>query len=86
MAKEIKYEIIEHVADLTEEPDRLGFTKEVNIMTWGNSKKPVIDLRKWKRDDEGNTIMGKGITFSLEEFKLLQKINSENLERYFTEE
>ena len=42
MAKEIKYEIIEHVASLGE-LDNKGWSKEINIMTWGNNKKPVID-------------------------------------------
>jgi len=77
--KNIKYQIIDHVADIGE-PDKKGFTKEVNVMTWGNSKNPVIDIRKWNRDDD---IMGKGISLSLDDFKQLQKVNTDNLEGFF---
>lgn len=78
--KEIKYSIIDHIADLGE-TDSKGWGKEVNVMTWGNSKNPVIDIRKWNR--EINT-MGKGISLKLEEFKQIQKIS--NLENYFETE
>ena len=84
MAKEMKYEIIESIADLSEVK---GWRKEVNIMRWGNSSKIVIDIRKWKRDTEdGSVVVGKGISLSLEEFKTLQQVNTKNLDKYFTKE
>jgi len=83
--KELKYTIIEHVADLCE-PDSKGFVKQVNVMTWGNYKKEVIDIRKWQYKDDGTVVAGKGITLNLEDLIALQKINTKNLERYFVEE
>ena len=80
--KEFKYEIIEHVPYLGS-PDNKGWGKEVNIMTFGNSKKPIIDIRKWNRESD---TMGKGVSLKLNEFKQLQKVNTNNLERYFEEE
>jgi len=86
--KEIKYEIIEHVADLIDpnKPDKDGWIKEVNIMTWGNYKKPVIDIRSWKRSEDGTVEMGKGISLSIEQLRTIQKINLDFLSRYFKEE
>ena len=82
MAKEIKYTLVDHIADLGE-LDAKGWGKEVNIIKWGNAKKPVIDIRKWNRDEE---IMGKGITLSLDELKQIQKLNVKNLEDYFIDD
>lgn len=83
--KELKYTIIEHVADLSE-PDAKGNIKQVNIMTWGNYKKPVVDVRKWQYKEDGTVVCGKGITLDLNDLVALQKINTKNLERYFEEE
>lgn len=80
--KEIKYQLIDHIADLGD-VDAKGWGKEVNIITWGNSKKPVIDIRKWNRETD---TMGKGVTLNLTELKQLQKLNITNLETYFEEE
>jgi len=85
MAKELKYDIIEHVADLCE-PDSKGWVIQVNIMTWGNYKKEVIDIRKWQYKDDGTVVAGKGITLKLDDLIALQKINTKNLERYFEKE
>lgn len=82
--KKIKYEIIDHIADIGS-VDKSGYGKEINVMTWGNSKKPVVDIRKWKRTEDEETEVGKGISLSLNEFKQLQKANIENIERYFEE-
>jgi len=84
-SKEIKYNVIEHVADLCE-PDNKGFIKQVNVMTWGNYKTPKIDIRKWQYKEDGSVIAGKGITLELEELIALQKVNTKNLERYFENE
>lgn len=79
--KDLKYELIEHIADISVASS--GWSKEVNIIKWGNSKTPTIDIRKWNRSDEENIIVGKGVSLSLDEFKILQKINMNNLKRYF---
>ena len=83
--KELKYTIIEHVADLSE-PDNKGWIKQLNIMTWGNYKNEVIDIRKWQYKDDGTVVAGKGITLKLDDLIALQKINTKNLERYFEKE
>ena len=83
--KELKYTIIEHVADLSE-PDNKGWVKQLNVVTWGNYKKPVIDVRKWQYKDDGEVVCGKGMTLTLEDLIALQKINTKNLERYFEDE
>ena len=83
--KELKYTIIEHVADLSE-PNSRGYITQVNVMTWGNYKNPVLDIRKWQYKDDGTVVAGKGITLNLEDLIALQKINTKNLERYFVEE
>jgi len=84
-SRELKYTIIEHVADLCE-PDNKGWVKQVNIMTWGNYKQEVIDIRKWQYKDDGSVVAGKGVTLNLDDLIALQKINTKNLERYFTKE
>lgn len=78
---EVKYEIIEHVADIGE--NSKGWQKEINVMTWGNSKNPCIDIRRWNRSDESKIVAGKGITLTLDEFKILQKLNIKNIEKFF---
>jgi len=83
--KELKYTIIEHVADLRE-PDNKGWVLQINVMTWNNYKNPVIDIRKWQYKDDGSVVAGKGITMNLEDLTALQKINIKNLERYFEKE
>jgi len=83
--KELKYTIIEHVADLSE-PDNKGWVKQVNVMTWGNYKNEVIDIRKWQYKDDGSVVAGKGVTLTFDELVALQKVNTRNLERYFVKE
>ena len=63
---DIKFEILEHILDLTE-PNSRGYTKELNIVSWnGNMKK--YDIREWNED---HTRMGKGVTLSYEEMALI---------------
>jgi hypothetical protein len=80
--KEVKYQLVDHIADIGE-IDEKGWGKEVNVIIWGNAKKPVIDIRKWNRESD---IMGKGVTLNLEDLKQIQKINTNNLETYFEED
>lgn len=64
---EIKYEIIEKVAVLSESAK--GWKKELNLISW-NGRDPKYDLREWAPDHEK---MGKGITLSQEEIVELKK-------------
>ncbi|MEC2056080.1 hypothetical protein I6J18_01970 [Peribacillus psychrosaccharolyticus] len=64
---EIKYEIIEKIAVLSESTK--GWKKELNLISW-NGRDPKYDLREWAPDHEK---MGKGITLSKEEIIELKK-------------
>ncbi|KMK75238.1 YdbC family protein [Alkalihalobacillus pseudalcaliphilus] len=64
---EIKYEIAEHIAVLSESSK--GWTKELNLVSW-NGREPKYDIRDW---GPGHEKMGKGVTLSEEEFLNLKK-------------
>ncbi len=67
---ELKYEIIETVAVLSESPK--GWTKELNLISW-NGRDPKFDIRDWAPD---KAKMGKGVTLSKEELEQLKiKLN-----------
>ncbi len=68
---ELKYEITEHIATLSE--DGKGWTKELNLVSW-NDNPAKYDIRSW---DSTHTRMGKGITLSKEELAALCKAASE---------
>ena len=71
---EIKYEIVEKIAVLSESSK--GWTKELNLISW-NDRDPKYDIREWSPD---HVKMGKGITLSDEEVRLLkQALDSRNL-------
>ncbi|SER43196.1 hypothetical protein SAMN04487944_10499 [Gracilibacillus ureilyticus] len=63
----IKYEIVEHIATLSE--SEKGWKKEVNLVSW-NDREPKYDIRDWSPDHEK---MGKGVTLTLEEWQTLKK-------------
>lgn len=65
---EIKYEITEELAVLSE--SSRGWTKEINLVSW-NDRDPKLDIREWSPEHER---MGKGVTLSKEEAKLLRDI------------
>ena len=67
MAQEFSYEIVEEIADLSE--NNKGWRKELNLVSW-NGRPPKFDLRDWAPDHEK---MGKGLTLTNEEFEQLQK-------------
>ncbi len=67
MPNEIKYEIVEMIAVLSESSK--GWTKELNLISW-NDRDPKYDIREWSPDHEK---MGKGITLSEEEARVLKK-------------
>lgn len=68
---EIKYNIIETVAVLSESPK--GWTKELNYMSW-NGRDPKYDIRDWAPE---KTKMGKGVTLTEEELGQLKTVLQE---------
>lgn len=68
---EIKYEIKETVGALSQSPK--GWNKELNLISW-NGKEPKYDLRDWAPEHEK---MGKGVTLSIEELKVLKALLNE---------
>ena len=61
---EFKYEVVKKIAVLSERGD---WTKEFNLISW-NGREAKYDIREWNHK-EGK--LGKGITLSHEEIKLL---------------
>mgnify|MGYP004511264901 CR=1 FL=1 len=62
---EIKYDIIENIGVLS--TSAKGWTKELNLISW-NGGAPKFDVRDWAPEHEK---MGKGITISRDEAKIL---------------
>ena len=58
---EFKYEITEHIGDISESSS--GWKKELNLISW-NGANPKYDIRDWAPDHEK---MGKGITLTADE-------------------
>ncbi|WP_139993854.1 YdbC family protein [Kurthia sp. Dielmo] len=65
---EIKYEVVEHIGVLSESAK--GWKKELNLVSW-NGAAPKYDVREWAPNREK---MGKGITLSEAEFKVLKAL------------
>lgn len=65
---EIKYEMIKHIAVLSE--GSKGWKKELNLISW-NDKEPKYDIREWIPD---HSKMGKGVTLSKDELMLLKDV------------
>ena len=63
---EIKYELIKSIGIVSE--GKNGWNKELNLIKW-NEREAVYDIRTWSPDREK---MGKGITISVEEAKVLR--------------
>ena len=68
---DIKYEITEHLAVLS--TSSRGWRKELNLVSW-NDRPAKYDLREWAPD---HSRMGKGITLSDEEAKMLREALNE---------
>lgn len=66
-----KFTIVESFGSFHTEP-RSGYTKEVNLVSW-NDAKPKFDIRPWSPHHDK---MGKGLTFTQEEFVRLHIIMS----------
>lgn len=65
---EIKFEITEKLGVLSESSK--GWTKELNKVSW-NEYPAKYDIREWDPDHQK---MGKGVTMSKEEMRLLREI------------
>lgn len=65
---ELKYEIVEACGVLSE--SSRGWTKELNLISW-NDREARFDLREWSPNRDR---MGKGITLSKEEAKMLRDL------------
>ncbi len=63
---EIKYNVVENIGIVSEGTN--GWNKELNLISW-NEREPVFDIRTWSPD---HTKMGKGVTVSKEEAKVLR--------------
>lgn len=68
---EIKYDIIQKIAVLSQRPR--GWERQLNLISW-NDGEPKYDIRDWSPD---GTRMGKGISFSAEELGALKGILEE---------
>ena len=67
----ISYEVIEHLAVLSENPK--GWKKELNLVSW-NDRPPKFDIRDWSPD---HSKMSTGLTFSNAELTQLKKTLTE---------
>ena len=70
---DINYIIEKHIGVLS--TSKNGWTKEVNIISWNNSK-PKIDIRDWAPEHEK---MGKGVTLNKEEAENLIELLKQEL-------
>ena len=68
---EIKYDIIQKIAVLSQRPR--GWERQLNLISW-NDGEPKYDIRDWSPD---GTRMGKGISLSAEELGALKGILEE---------
>ena len=67
----IKFDIVEEIGVIADTSK--GWKKEINLVSW-NDNAPKFDIRDWSPDHEK---MGKGITLSNEELKVLKEILNE---------
>lgn len=65
---EIKFDIKKNIGTIGE--GSKGWKKEVNLISW-NDRKPKLDIRDW---DEMHEKMGKGVTLSKEEVRMLKEL------------
>lgn len=67
----IKFDIVEEIGVIADTSK--GWKKEINLVSW-NDNEPKFDIRDWSPDHDK---MGKGITLSNEELKVLKEILNE---------
>lgn len=66
--REVTFELENHIGVLG--TNKKGWKKELNLVAW-NGNPAKYDLRDW---DESHEKMGKGITMSKDEMKLLTEL------------
>ena len=74
---ELKFEIISHIAILSE--NKKGWTKELNLVSW-NEREGKFDIREWDLEHEK---MSKGITLTKDEIKKLKEVSKEQIAEAF---
>jgi hypothetical protein len=62
------FEIKKHIGVLSTSPK--GWNLELNLVQW-NDNKPKYDIRSWDKDHQK---MGKGVTLTDEELKMLKEL------------
>lgn len=67
---DFKYEIVEEIGVLGKSGSN---TKEINLISYGD-KEPVIDIRSWYEDEDGEKKMSKGITLKKKEAAALRDL------------
>ena len=72
---DIKFEIVKMVAVVQDKGDG-SWVKELNLVSW-NGHEPKYDIREWSPD---HTKMGKGLTLSKEEAKIVAEALLKDLE------
>lgn len=65
---QFNYEIIEHVATLSENGE---YSKELNLVSY-NGSSPKFDLRGWRRTGDGAKLL-KGLTLTDAEISILKR-------------
>ena len=70
---DIKYEITKQIGVLSE--NSKGWTKEINMVSW-NGRDAKFDIREWS---PGHERMGKGVTLTHDEAKLLGELISKEV-------
>ena len=70
---DIKFEITKKLGVLSE--NAKGWTKEINMVSW-NGRAAKFDIREWSPDHEK---MGKGVTLTRDEAKLLGELISKEV-------
>lgn len=66
--KDFKFDIVRHIAVISQ-AGQAGRIKELNKVIW-NGNSPKYDIRSWSQD---HTVVGKGITLTEDELRLLKK-------------
>lgn len=61
-------EVTKHIATISQGDD--GSTFELNMVRW-NGRAERYDLRRWERNDDGERVMLRGISFSQAEYDML---------------
>ena len=65
---EFTYEVTEKIGTLSQSTN--GWSRQLNLISW-NGRAPKYDIRDWAPDESK---MGKGVSLSLEEVKILKDI------------